>query len=128
MPHAAVEGLSNDPSEAAFVKLKSDLTEGSLGEGPGWFEPCDPGPEPNYYYSVNLRGWEEGRGDIQFQENRKEEVCGEVLYKFTNIQKQKQKKKAHLSNENDCFFFISGKKLYTHDLNFFFNFNSFWQS
>lgn len=92
VPHAAVEGLSNDPSEAAFVKLKSDLTEGSLGEGLGWFEPCDPGPEPNYYYSVNLRGWEEGRGDIQFQENRKEEVCGEVLYKFTNIQKQKQKK------------------------------------
>lgn len=29
---------------------------------------------------------------IQFQENRKEEVCGEVLYKFTNIQKQNQKK------------------------------------
>lgn len=38
------------------------------------------------------RGWEEGRGDTQFQENRKEEVYGEVLYKFTNIQKQKQKK------------------------------------
>lgn len=24
--------------------------------------------------------------------------------------------------------FLSGKKLYTHDLNFFLNFNSFWQS
>lgn len=47
-----------------------------------------------------------------------------VFYKFTNIQKQK----AHLSNKND--YILSGKKLYTHDLNFFFflNFNSFWQS
>jgi hypothetical protein len=28
-------------------------------------------------------------------------------------------KKAHLSNKNDYIFFLSGKKLYTHDLNFF---------
>lgn len=53
-------------------------------------------------------GWEEGRGDERFKENRKEEVCGKVLYKFTNIQKQK----AHLSNKND-YIFIWQKIVYT---------------
>lgn len=46
-----------------------------------------------------------------------------VLCKFTNIQKQKK----HIF-QIKMTTFLSGKKLYTHDLNFFFNFNSFWQS
>lgn len=99
-----------------FVKLKSDLTERSLDRGLGWLESCDPGLEPNYYFSVNCfnlwdRGWEEGRGDTEFQENRKEEVYGEVLYKFTNIQKQKQKK--HIFQIKMTTSFIWQKVVYT---------------
>lgn len=65
------------PPRGCFVKLKSDLTERSLDRGLGWLESCDPGLEPNYYFSVNCfnlrdRGWEEGRGDTvsRVQEGR----------------------------------------------------------
>lgn len=58
--------------------------------------------------------WKAETGGVNIQEDRKEEVCGKVLCKFTNI----QNKTAHLSNKKD-YIFLSGKKLYTHDLNFF---------
>ena len=41
-----------------------------------------------------------------------------VLCKFTNIQKQKKKHIFQIKMTT----FLSGKKLYTHDLNFFLNF------
>lgn len=47
----------------------------------------------------------------QFQEYRKEEVYGEVLYKFTNIQKQKPKK--HIFQIKMTTSFIWQKVVYT---------------
>lgn len=46
---------------------------------------------------------------MNIQEDRKEEVCGKVLCKFTNI----QNKTAHLSNKKDYIFFIWQKVVYT---------------
>lgn len=50
------------------------------------------------------------------------------MWKRISVSLQIYKNKKHIFQIKMTTFLLSGKKLYTHDLNFFFNFNSFWQS